>query len=273
MHASEAPAMLPRPAGGDGFGPPDLGAILETLDRPHLPSPNSAELIWSPLADFAGRAVRPDPHIAELFHVNSKLIRRRATSLCSPETVDAVREWFLAQAASGVDDATHAPREVAVPHHAVASHLRHLLAPFAAEGNAARLLFAVDLAIVTDGGLFRQVPARTTLWREHPPNEATAAMRREPPVHGRTNGSAAAERDYVVVTAVPWRYMALLGPHGYRRALLDAGRVVEILAGSPHPDSGTPMIFLDPYQQEMDEMLGIDGIERSAVALVEVSQS
>jgi hypothetical protein len=259
---------------GDAVSPSETSAWSPSerklLEEVVVPSPHSVELPRTAMGDFLHRLARPTPHVAELFHENSKLVA--AATLTVPgdgAKLAEARAWYFATAYAVHEDEVE-PREA----HQFRSTLeeapermRPLLAPFMAPGPAADLLYAVDLLALWDGRLHRLVATTPRLWVERSFGEEELARLRAAAV-GVPAARLERLRHFLVLVACPWRQMMLYGPRGYRHTLLDAGRVLAQLerAAAEH---GVPLtVVRDFYDARVDRLLLADGVERSAVVLV-----
>ena len=93
----ESPHTVPDPL---------LEHIQRFLESSVMPSPHSIDLSHSAVSDYLYRQVRAKPHVAELYHENSKL-SPHSTLLIPPDTstLEQVRRWFF-ETAYHVDEET-----------------------------------------------------------------------------------------------------------------------------------------------------------------------
>jgi hypothetical protein len=84
-----------------------------------------------------------------------------------------------------------------------------------------------------------------------------------PPVLARARAT-------LFLVLAPWRYMVLLGPRGYRRALMDAGALLRACRSLAGEHGLRAESTLDFYDHRVDEVLSLDGVERTVVAVVAV---
>src|SRR5690606_24231160 len=76
------------------------------------------------------------------------------------------------------------------------------------------------------------------------------------------------EHPTYLVVGVPWRAMLFDGPRGYRRMLMDAGVLLNALGAATQGAGRVPVPVFDFYDDEVDGLLGNDGVERSVVAML-----
>ena len=62
--------------------------------------------------------------------------------------------------------------------------------------------------------------------------------------------------------------MVFLGPRGYRRMLLDAGELLGRLQDVAADGAVEAAVFPDFYDRQVDDVLLLDGTERTVIAIV-----
>lgn len=282
-----APTTAP-PAPATGAPPvPDAVAGLDDVTRRMVeqtlvPSPNVTALAGRRGSGFVDR-LRPSASglladVAELFHLNSKLVRQLPDERFPDSQAAAIRDWFFATCGGVRDqDLTGAQTEVRLPHAGLPPGVAAGLAPFGPAGPLARLLYTVDLGVLLpdpagSGALACRQPAGAGhLWVEHRLGpEARAALRATVP--DPVTAPLLVEHPTFVLIGVPWRTMLFSGPRGYRRMLMDAGVLLNALGAAVLSQGLEPRPVFDFYDEELDELLGNDGVERSAVALLVARQ-
>lgn len=256
-----APATAP-------FAEPEMPwRFQELLEETFVPSPNGVELARDPSRDYLGRISPRFPHIAELFQENTKIAASSsANTPLDEEAVSLARRWFFATAyrpAEGdLDPIVSAEHRTLVPAD-VAGAAGAALRVVAAEHT--ELLYGLDVWVLTGGDLFRVVPGSDTLWLDRRFGVADLDALYSALVDLPLELARSAEA-MVFVVPVPWRYMMFQGPRGYRRSLVDAGRFLAVAEGATPP--GTMTWTLDFYDNRLDAILSLDGVERSVVAVV-----
>lgn len=251
---------MPRP-----LPDPALAALLEGTV---LPSPNRVELARTAATDYRRRFDGGEPHVAELFQENSKLSPH--TTVRAPgdaAEIDAAREWYLSTAYRPRDEDLAADQActMRLPVDELPPCLASVLAPFTQTGRHSSLLYGVDLFVLHAQSLLRVVPRSGFAWRDRrtQPDEESCVRR----------SIVTAERvpdtgPLLFLVAAPWRYMLFLGPRGYRRMLLDAGELLAQLRSAAAEASVAVSVFPDFHDRRVDDVLRLDGVERTVIAIV-----
>ena len=258
----ESPHTVPDPL---------LKHIQLFLEAPVIPSPHSIDLSHSAASDYLYRQVRAKPHVAELYHENSKLTPHSTLQIPSDiSMLEQVRRWFF-ETAYRVDEETLVANSsgLRIPYDQLPDWLQGPLHLFSKPGSLTDLLYAADLLVLHDGVLVRIVPELDYLWVEREvKNEATLLpdlFWRSPPVRLEEYSTM------LIVIACPWRYMVIYGPRGYRHTLLDIGRLLGYLQHQ-YASSGYPAtVHQDFLDTKADELVQADGVERSVYALLTFS--
>lgn len=244
--------------------------LRRILEQTLIPSPNVIEFAPEGASAFVSRLDPACDNVAELFHVNTQLSRHTPEARLEPDQASSVVTWYFEHCGHHrAEDLSEQAACVRLPHDSLEPAERAVLGPFGAGGPLARLLFAVDLCAVADGYVHRQLPNEDAVWAEQ----------KLSPAHvDRLNAAlhpAAPAVDFdadlvLLVVGVPWRSMLLHGTRGYRRMLMDAGVVVNALGGVASARGLEPSPVYDFYDDEVDGVLGHDGVERSLLAMVAV---
>ena len=246
-------------------------SFSELLESPMIPSPHSIELSHSAASDCLYRQVRSKPHLAELYHENSKLSPHSTLQVPSDtSTLEQVRRWFF-KTAYRVDEEilVNNGSGLRVPYDQLSEWLQGPLQLFSKPGSLTNLLYATDLLVLHDRILLRVVPESDYLWIEYEvKDEATllpCLFWRSPPVRIEECSTM------LIVVACPWRYMLLYGLRGYRHTLLDIGRLLGFLQNR-YESYGHPVtVHQDFLDTKADEFVQADGVERSVYALLTFS--
>lgn len=239
-----------------------------------VPPGKLTRLAPSARSSYADRLLAGVPHIAELFHANSRLVPGgRRNVLLDPRELEHVRRWFFASACQ--------PRErewdfAAARRHGVLADLDDLEASTGLPlrkvlgDGIAKSVYALDLLVVSGDAVRRVLPGDARMWLELPLGaEQRIALRRALPAAGWPPNSAP---PLLVLVGFPWRYMMLQGPRGYRRTLLDAGRVLATIEAAASAAGRPPLtVHYDFYDGALERALGLDGVERVPLAVVELA--
>ncbi|MBL7500336.1 hypothetical protein I6A84_40805 [Frankia sp. CNm7] len=241
--------------------------LRRTLEQTLIPSPNVTALAPSKASGFVDRVTPDNVDVGELFHLNSRLSRHQPDNRLTAAEMADVHDWYFTTCGRHrADDFVGAANDVRRPHAGLSGPLAQVLAPFGTGGRLARLLYACDLMVVDGSVVCRQQPDEDALWVEHrlggPRGLADA-------VPDAASAAALRATDQVLVlVGVPWRTMLGGGPRGYRRMLMDAGVLLDVVLGLAQQADLRPRPVLDFYDDEIDTLLHCDGLERSALALV-----
>ena len=237
------------------------------LESPIIPSPHSIDLSHSAVSDYLYRQVKSKPHIAELYHENSKLSPHSTLHVpADTSTLEQVRRWFF-ETAYRVDEETLAANGsgLRISYDQLPTWLQSPLNPFSKPGSLANLLYAADLLVLHDGLLVRVVPESDYLWIEGEVKSKSTLLPglfwRSPPV------SIEECSTMLIVVACPWRYMFIYGPRGYRHTLLDIGRLLGYFQHRCEFSGYSAMVHQDFLDTKADEFFQADGVERSVYAV------
>ncbi len=250
---------------------PLLQHIQVFLESPIIPSPHSIDLSHSAASDYLYRQVRAEPHVAELYHENSKLSPHSTLQIPSDTSMlEQVRRWFF-ETAYRVDKETLVAdgSRLRIPYDQLPRWLQGPLNLFSKPGSLTDLLYAADLLVLHDGMLVRIVPELDYLWIERKvKNEATLL----PSLFWRSPSVSIEEcSTMLIVVACPWRYMLIYGPRGYRHTLLDIGRLLGCLQYQYEFYGHSVTVHQDFLDTKVDEFVQADGVERSVYALLTFS--
>jgi hypothetical protein len=189
--------------------------------------------------------------------------------------LDAARRWYFNTAYhpdEGAFDFPAAQRAgVCLDVDRLDRPVGRLLVALAQDDRAARLLYGLDLYVVLETQVFRVMPAATMTWlvRRLPPSEREA-LAASIALHGQA--SCAGHADLLVVIAVPWRYMVFQGPRGCRRMLMESGRLTAWFEARAREQEVALGVELDFADGAVEELLLLDGVERTALAVLTVGQ-
>lgn len=248
----------------------DLGEVrANLLEEAILPSPKTVELQRNPTNDATGRFTSRQPHIAESFIANSAISpHSEANLVLDTAALIAARDWFYHTAFKprpGVFDAEAARRaRVVVDLDTIAAGsaaaLRRIQDP-----DILEIAYALDLFVLYRAAVYRLFPGVRELWLEHflDPGEEGELRDALPELGGIPSDAV-----ILFVAGAPWRYMLLQGPRGYRRTLIDAGRLLDRVECATAGKAVSIRTSLDFYDVRVDRRLALDGVERSAIAAI-----
>ncbi|MDE3259264.1 MAG: hypothetical protein OYM47_15650 [Gemmatimonadota bacterium] len=240
------------------------------LDGSIVPSPHSIDLSHSALSDYMYRDMRKNPHLAELYHENSKINPHSTLQVPTDKILlEDVRRWFFTTAYSFDEESeVNGDAGFSISYKNLPLWLQSPLQPFTKPGSLTNLLFAVDLVLVHDRLLVRVVPQSENLWIERElvnrdvRSELCEIFWIKPPPK--------LDDDFTMlfVVACPWRYMLIYGPRGYRHTLLDIGRLLGHLEHRSNFDGHIMAVHQDFLDTKADEFVQADGVERSVYAIL-----
>jgi hypothetical protein len=256
------------PGGKNAFAEDEAPPAI-ILEESLLSSPHSVDLDRTPLRDYIERFTGREPHVAELFHENTKITPHSGVNTAlDEEQCAAAQRWYVKTAYAPYADDIDAPAAAAAGMTmpladvggAAARWLAHLQRPPLVE-----LAYALHFMLVRPEAVHRVTPDGRTLWLDHfldADRYADLCATLLGPLAG-----ARAEA-HLVMALAPWRYMVFQGPRGYRRAAADAGRMLGALEAAAADEGVATITTLDFHDARLDRALNIDGVDRSAFAVL-----
>ncbi len=236
-------------------------ALEETL----LPPVNSLDLPAMVHREYQCRLGSRSEHIAELFHENSKFVRSSTRQpFLDRKAFDAIIKRQL--------ETTYAPDpeqigDIAASPVIMREAWQARVPPCLHRLGLARIrrYYAVDAYVATEGELVRVLPGKSIVWRERRLDEADrAALRRA--FFGPAAEVAARDPVLVFFVGVPWRHMMVYGPRGYRVMLTDLGTILADFEADIHAGRAARLEHF--YDNEIDRVLGLDGVVHSVQAVI-----
>jgi SagB-type dehydrogenase family enzyme len=249
----------------------EIGEVrFNLLEETIVPSPKTVELLRTPTNDATQRLMTSAPHIAEVFHENSRISpHSQANLILDDDALTAARDWFYTTAFApreGVFDLEVATEhEVMLDLDAVASHSGRALGRLG-DDDLRDTLFGMDLLVLRGHGLYRLFPGNRQLWIEYFLSPEALAR-----VRGALPQLALEPEDDTVlafVVSAAWRYMLLQGPRGYRRTLMDCGRLLTAVDDAAAKHGTLIRVSTDFYDAQLDAVLKLDGVERGTLAAI-----
>lgn len=239
------------------------------LEQTLVPTPNLTSLSNSFLEEFVNRFDNRIENPAESFHLNSMLTRSDGLRLLPPGQAAEVRSWYLEKcgrvATSDLD--TDLGHNIVVPHDQLDRRLAMMLSVFGQDGPMRGALYSVDLMIVMDRKVYRQVAGSSGISLEAVLDDENWQMFTD-----ATVDTAPADIDgavaTIVIVGVPWRNMLISGPRGYRRMLIDTGVLLSALGSMAQQVGLVANPVTDFVDVSVDRALANDGLDRSALLLM-----
>lgn len=244
--------------------------VQALLEETLLPAARSVDLVRTPTKDYLHRLAL-EPNVAELFCANTKIVPHgTANTPLDLDLVRATREWYHATAykpqPGDVDPDRAAEHGVHLAAERLPVGLSELVQRLASDRTLDDVLYALDLWLVYGDASYRVVPRSTTLWLDRRLDAAQASGLRGALLELRPE-EARHDSALLLVVPVGWRYMLFQGARGYRRALVDVGRFLAWCEASRPPSLRTA-VCMDFYDDRVNALLGLDGVERSVTAIV-----
>ena len=248
-----------------------LERIQMFLEAPIVPSPHSIDLSHSAVSDYLYRQVKSKPHVAELYHENSKLSPHSTLQIPTDTSVlEQVRRWFF-ETAYRVDEGNIVANGLGlrISYNQLPEWLQGPLNLFSKPSALTDLLYAIDLLVLHDEMLVRVVPESDYLWIEGKAKNGSTLL---PDLFWRSPLVSIEECSTIlIVVACPWRYMLIYGPRGYRHTLFDIGRLLGYLQDQYESYGHRVTVHRDFLDIKADEFVQADGVERSVYALLTFS--
>lgn len=263
-----ADAATRRRSEADG---PALSSRMQVrLEETTVPSPNVTDLERNPVNDYLTRLSARAPHVAELFQENTKISPHSTVNApLQRPLLDATRAWYVSTSYRPVpgdfDRRTAVPMHVLMPVSQLGPELEGLLTDLADADPD--LLYSLDFWLLLDREVFRLPPRSPDLWLERR-LEAGELERLRAAVLGVGGDDVRSAQALLFVVPVPWRYMIFQGPRGYRRSLVDVGRVLAWMDRTAVTRGISATWTIDFHDATVDEALWLDGVERSVGAIV-----
>jgi len=237
------------------------GAVEETL----LPPVNSIDLAPQAHREYQCRLGNRVESIAELFHDNSKNIRGSTRRMFEDlQARDAIiKRQIETSYAPDSDKIRDIEKSAVMPRDVWRKRVPAVLHPLGL--RRLRRFYAIDAYVLSGHELMRVLPGKSILWKERNLDDYDLELLTRSffgPVEGDVDQFSA----LVFFIGVPWRHMMLYGPRGYRAMLMDLGI---ILADFEPAMERAELVHIEHfYDNEVDRILGFDGISHSIQAVV-----
>ena len=252
--------------------PPGRRTVLEDehlyrmIEQSLVPSPNVRELDPDPIHAATARLGDAIGTVSERYQLDSMLTDAQMRRLPSAREAQATREYFFTSTTDGFDRLLGQRARWATTH--PPGVLRRVLEPAWTDPTAVGALFAVDLLVVRDDVVWRQVPGRDgALLEQHLDAQDRRALAAAVP-----GGGADVELGHTVFAVGAFaRAGYLYGKRAYRACALSAGlllgAVVRAAAGAS-VRAGVVEQFVD---HRLNAALANDGVDRGVVAVLRLA--
>ncbi|WP_162907297.1 hypothetical protein [Allorhizocola rhizosphaerae] len=211
------------------------------------------------LLDQCTRSTSAQVSVSELYHENSKLSRHQLAELAMT-AVDsaALRAEFLVRRAAvarstGGEIAQTAPWKV-------------LLDGACAGGPD--WLYAIELRLVVDRSMFAYEPITGAL--DLMKQLSGAQVEEFVRALALMDSPMAATGAVVLVVGCFPRHEILLGSRGYRRTMIEAGRVTGEIVRRAEKDGRKTFVRYEFSDRELDQLTEVDGIEQAVIVAIEL---
>ena len=229
--------------------------VFSALDWPL----KSVRLERSSLQDYCQRPVSPQISLAELYHENSKLFTGLMPELAATRVdADAVRREFLRRRSAAYGETPGV--ELDAPWQDIVSATVQTAPP--------ELFYAVELRLVLEDRVIFHEPVsnRYLLLKRMSGGEqdrlgrALRIMAPQEPVHSGP---------MLFLVGSFARNDLLFGARGYRRTLVEAGRVAESALRACRQLGVAPRLCTEFSDRDVDMLLDADGVEEGVVIAIE----
>ena len=236
-------------------------SAFEALSEAEMSAQESGRVARTPWSDFLDRYGTMSIHEAELFHCNSRISSASQVNLALPEDrIGQIRTWMDGEAyvptAGAIDD--QESDRAGFTKTDLDDGLQRLITD--AEVDSC---LAIELYICLNSMVYRVRNRRLWLERRLSSEDAqrmTDCLHLDRPVCHRE------VRYLILYVGFPWRYMALQGPRGYRRMLIELGKRISRVEQLLQAAELAPTTSLDFYDVAIESFLGFDGIETTLLA-------
>jgi len=234
---------------------------LATLAEADLRVGLSGKVARTPWSDFLDRYGAMSIHEAELFHCNSRISTASQVNLpLSSERIDELRAWLDREGYVPHNDAIDEPVSERIGFTRV--DLDGAMGRLVTAPEVSSLL-AVELYFLVAGMLYRMRNKRLWLERRLSPEDAN---RMSEYLHLEQPNGAFSVRHLILYVGYPWRYMALQGPRGYRRMLVELGKQISSVEQLLQGAGLAVATSLDFFDVTVESLLGFDGVETTLLA-------
>ena len=236
-------------------------SALAALSEAELNVGLSGKIARTPWSDFLDRYGTMSIHEAELFHCNSRISSASQVNLAlSEDRICQIRTWMDREGyvpTSGTIDDQESER-IGFTKTDLDDELQRVVTD--AEVDSC---LAIELHVCVRGMVYRVRNRR--LWLERRLSSEDA-KRMTDCLHLDRPRCHPELRYLILYVGFPWRYMALQGPRGYRRMLIELGKKISKVEQLLQAAGLAATTSLDFYDVAIESFLGFDGIETTLLA-------
>lgn len=216
------------------------------------------------LQDYCQRPSSAGVSVAEVYHENSKLFPQMREQLTATRVdVDEVRSEFLRRRSVALADIGEAKLDPAE---------RALFTAFL-RAVPPKLFYAIELRVAVGGMLAAHEPISDRLLLVKQLSDRDIYTMRTALRLVAASGEPAHSGGVLFVIGNFARNDVLFGARGYRRTLMEAGRVIEGILRTAAHDAGDTRVRLEFDDRTLDLVLEADGVEEGILAAVELEKS
>jgi len=243
---------------------PEIGIYDSSLrlEETVIPSPNSVDLARSIGTDYVNRFSNSTPNVAEIFHLNSKVLRRSPIEVPPDrEVLYQARDWFYRES-YGLSEEDFVPEhadKVRILYQQLESPAAGFLHECAFEPRLSGLLHSVNIFVLKGNTLLKVLPRRDFLWVERN-LDAELMQRLSGAFDQHSSRPDFASSTTVFLVGSFWRYMKFFGARGYRMVLMDCGELAHEFEARVNA-----VRYENFFDAEVDEVLLLDGVEHSVL--------
>lgn len=252
--------------------------IHESIESGHLPIPSKTlPFEKNSLTDVVQRFSNANTNLAELYHENSKLSKYNLEGIAGRKIDDL---------ASFKKSIVRAPRNIPLPQVsrsndntcAEKGNSKYLQLELLSIFNKlahddCTLFYDCELKLVVpDSQVLTYDPSSKSLYLEQKYSTMTVYKTLSESLLIEED-SLQGEESFIMISSSFPRNMSLYGIRGYRRTLLDAGRIGEYIRQELHKLDYDSKMITEFYDREINILIGLDGIERAAILAISLRRT
>lgn len=216
------------------------------------------------ILDYRHRPASANMSVAEFYHENSKLFPRLLPEIAIPPA-DARRlcATFVARRAKAARLQACPEMRLDQQYHSWLSGVAGALRP--------EDFYAIDVRIVADGLIAVLEPVTASLAVvKHLADSALRDLQKGIALLGSAGPLPTRSAPLALLTGSFARNEILLGPRGYRRTLLDAGRVAQEMLRQARPLGISAQLICEFADRLVDEAADMDGVEQGTLMALQL---
>lgn len=231
--------------------------------------PTSIHTATSRLGDVRGSA-------SERYQLDSMLTPGQLRRTPDSELAGQIRQYYFSTTVEGYDSLLASGGRWVRRHSP--GYVRAALEPFWSEPGPVSALFSADVLVLSDGRLWRQVAGRDgCLFEQNLTASQQQLLEKHLGTAAASGDEAAAqhvdESDQVLVIAVVGAFARsafVYGNRAYRAVGMSAGMAIGAILSAAGRKDARPRVVDRFVDHEVNALLGCDGVDRGAFALLEL---